>query len=54
MATVDFYNFPTENTKLTQGLNSNLNTEFVFKLSEDEFFYRFMSKGTFKINIWAA
>lgn len=54
MATVDFYNFPTKNTKTTQGLNTNLNTEFVFKIAEDEFFYRFMGKESFKISIWAS
>lgn len=26
MATVDFYNFPTENTKLSQGMVADLNT----------------------------
>lgn len=35
MATVDFYNFSTVNTKLTQGLVGNLNSEFTFKISED-------------------
>jgi hypothetical protein len=54
MATVDFYNFPTKNTKTTQGLNTNLNTEFVFRIAEDEFFYRFMGKESFKISIWAS
>lgn len=54
MATVDFYNFKTENSRPTQGLNTILNSEFAFKLNEDEFFYRFMTKGTFKISIWAA
>lgn len=33
LATVDFYNFSTVNTKLTQGLASNLNSEFTFKIS---------------------
>jgi hypothetical protein len=44
IATVDLYNFETKHTKTIQGLSTNFNTEFTFKITEDEFFYRFMSK----------
>ena len=33
MATVDFYNFATVNTKLVQGVANNLQTEFTFKIT---------------------
>jgi len=35
MATVDFYNFATVNTKLVQGVSNSLQTEFTFKITED-------------------
>jgi hypothetical protein len=54
IATVDLYNFETKHTKTIQGLSTNFNTEFTFRITEDEFFYRFMSKENLKISIWAS
>ena len=54
IATVDFYNFETKHTKLTQGLVADFNTEFTFRIAQDDFFYKFMTKEKLKIDILAS
>ena len=54
LATVDFYNHNTESSKLTQGSRCNLQSEFFFKATEDDFFFRYLQKGSLKVEIWAS
>lgn len=54
LATVDFYNHNTVNTKLSQGCDCDLHSEITFKIAEDAFFYKYLNKGSFKIDIWAS
>lgn len=49
LATVDFYNHNTETTRPVHGINCNLQSEFSFKVTEDEFFFKYLSKGSFNV-----
>lgn len=52
LATIDFYNHDTENTRPIHGINNNLQSEFSFKVYEDEFYFKYIKKGTFSVDIW--
>lgn len=50
--TVDFYNHKTQNTKVASGLRHNINSEFSFKVVEDECLFNFFEKGEVSLNVW--
>lgn len=54
MATVDFYNHNTEHSKLTQGCRCDMQSEFSFRVTEDDFFLKYLQKGTFQVDVWAS
>lgn len=54
LATVDFYNHNTETTRPVHGTNCNLKSQFSFKVTQDEFFFKYLTKGTFTVEIWGS
>lgn len=54
LATVDFYNHNTEHSKLTQGCRCDLQSQFSFKVNEDDFFLKYLKKGSFQVDVWAS
>ena len=54
LATADFYNHNTMHSKLTQGCHSDLQSQFCFKVNEDDFFFKYLNKGQFQVDIWVS
>lgn len=54
LATVDFYNHNTETTRPVHGIHCNLQSQFSFKVTEDQFLFKYLNKGTFHIQIWGS
>ena len=54
LATVDFYSHNTQHSKLTQGCRCDLQSQFSFKVTEDDFFFRKIEKDNFQVDLWAS
>lgn len=54
LATVDFYNHNTESSKLAQGCQCDLQSEIFFKVTEDDFFLKYLQKNSFNVDVWAS
>ena len=51
-ATVDFYNHQTQNTKVNTGLHYNMNSQFSFKVGEDECLFKYLERGEVAVTLW--